>query len=99
MTVDEILLHLKLHGWCGLEGVILLKIRVDGNAPGREPPHRTPSPHHQGQCDADERSEFGYGGCAGGGQKTDERCDVEVVNAAVVEPRLNIPSNSATIID
>ena len=23
MTVDEILLHLKLHGWCVLEGVIL----------------------------------------------------------------------------
>ena len=63
---------------------------------------RKPMDHHQSRNDAGERTGFGYGGCiaAGGGQKTDERCDVEVVNAAVVvEPRLKIPSNSATIID
>ena len=55
---------------------------------GGSPPPRTPSLPHQGQCDPDERSGFGYGGCIAArcGQQIDERCDVQVVgHAATVD--------------
>ena len=63
----------------GALGLLSNQVAV-GNFTGSSPPHRTPSPHHQGQCHAD----VGYAGCAGGGQKTDERCDVQPLRSALL---------------